>query len=183
MSLPPTRPPAPRDPEERERDCGRRGAPVVPQDPPPWIARMGAWATLVAFGVASIAVFVVRIPDTVEGPLEIQEGTAPERGDALEAVVLLEERSLTRFATGQRVRLALDAFPVERFGTVTGTLVALSQKALVTSTGKGFVAFVRLDAAAIGAGAERRPLRVGMKGTARVVVGERSIAEVLFGVR
>ena len=181
------------DPNERARagDGGEIGAPVVPQAPPPWIVRTGAWIALAAFVGAVLGSILVRIPDTVESPFFLASSADPEPGGepaaggvgaAPRARILLEERNLTRFAPGQRVRLSFEAYPPERFGTVTGVLERAGAASETTPIGAGFVGTVVLDSATIG-GRDPLPLRVGMRGTARITVGERTIAQVLLGLR
>lgn len=96
------------------------------------------------------------------------------------ARLLLQERGLSRLAGGQRVRLFLDAFPYQRYGTVVGRLDWISPAAVGPTEGAGFVALASLDQTFIKVRGESRVLRVGMKGEARIVVGSRRIIEYAF---
>jgi len=91
--------------------------------------------------------------------------------------LLLAEQGLARLSVGQRVRFFADAFPYQRYGTLTGTLSWISPSAVESRDGKQFVALVTLDREAFQVGGEARPLRVGMKGEARIVVGSRTLIE------
>ena len=173
----------PLDPEDRVGEGAGVGAPVVPQDPPPWIVRTGAWVAMAAFAAAVAGSILVRLPDAVEGPFVLAAAGDPAHVDAApRARILLDERNLTRFAAGQRVRLSFEAYPPERFGTVTAVLERTGTASEVTPIGTGFIGTAVLDASTVG-GRDPRPLLLGMKGTARITLGERSIAEVLLGLR
>jgi len=92
----------------------------------------------------------------------------------------LRETGLPRLVVGQQVRLFFEAFPYQRYGTVTGTLDWISPAAVQSQEGKTFVAFASPDQAYVMANGERRPLQVGMKGEARIVVGRRRLIEYAF---
>jgi multidrug resistance efflux pump len=96
------------------------------------------------------------------------------------ARLLLQERGLSRLAAGQRVRLFFEAFPYQRFGTITGRLDWISPAAVTSTDGSRFVALASLDQTSIRVKGELRPLRVGMKGEARVIVGSRRLIEYAF---
>lgn len=96
------------------------------------------------------------------------------------ARLMLKENGLPRLAVGQRVRLFLDAFPYQRYGTITGQLDWISPAAVASPGGPGFVAAVTLDRTTIGVHGEPRPVRVGMKGEARIIVGSRAPIEYAF---
>lgn len=96
------------------------------------------------------------------------------------ARLLIDEQRLARIAPQQRVRLFFDAFPFQRYGTITGRLDWISPAAVVSATGQQFVGLASLDSTSITVDGRPHPLRVGMKGYARIVVGTRSIAEIAF---
>jgi multidrug resistance efflux pump len=98
----------------------------------------------------------------------------------LAARLLLEEEGLPRLAPGQRVRLFFEAFPYQRYGSVEGTLEWVSPAAVSGGDIKGFVGRARLDRAEIMVDGQPRPLRVGMRGEARIVVGSRTPIEYVF---
>ena len=84
-------------------------------------------------------------------------------------------------AAGRPVRAAvLRAYPYERFGTGHGTIRWISPAAVASGEGERFVVHVALDAQALGAPGSARPLRAGMSGQARVVVGTRTMIEFVF---
>jgi multidrug efflux pump subunit AcrA (membrane-fusion protein) len=91
-----------------------------------------------------------------------------------------EEAGLPRLAVGQQVRLFFDAFPYQRYGTVTGQLEWISPAAAITSEGQSFAARAILDQTAFTSRGKNRPLEAGMKGEARIRVGSRTAAEYAF---
>lgn len=99
---------------------------------------------------------------------------------APEARLFLNEQGLSRLAPGQLVRLFFQAFPYQRFGTVDGRLVWISPAAISQTEGRSFVALASLGQTSIQAGGEASPLRVGMKGDARIITGHRSLWEYAF---
>ena len=96
------------------------------------------------------------------------------------ADLLIRDESLPRLAPGQRVRLFFDAFPYQRYGTVTGRLDWISPATVASEGSPSFVASVSLDQPYITVQGEHRPLRVGMKGESRVIVGSRTLLEYAF---
>jgi hemolysin D len=103
------------------------------------------------------------------------------RVDAMpHARLLLKEQGLPRLAVGQQVRLFFAAFPYQRYGTVTGRLDWISAAAVAFEEGRHFTAAASLDRTFIFVKAEQRPLRVGMKGEARIMVGSRRLIEYAF---
>ena len=96
------------------------------------------------------------------------------------ARLLVREGGLARLAVGQRVRLFLDAFPYQRYGTVTGHLEWISSATVASQEGRHFIAAAALDQTFISVKGDRRPLRVGMQGEARVIVGSRTLIEHAF---
>ena len=96
------------------------------------------------------------------------------------ARLLLKEQGLPRLAVAQRVRLFFAAFPYQRYGTVTGRLDWISPAAVASEEGRHFTAAASLDQTFIVVKGEQRPLRVGMKGEARIIVGSRRVIEYAF---
>lgn len=96
------------------------------------------------------------------------------------ARVVLQEQGLSRVAVGHRVRLFFDAFPYQRYGTVAGTLDWISPAAVVSTDGQSFIGLVRPTETFIRVNQTPRPLQVGMKGEARIVVGQRRLIEYAF---
>jgi len=89
----------------------------------------------------------------------------------------LTETGLARLAVGQRMRFFADAFPYQRYGTVRGTLSWISPSIVSSKDGQQFIATATLDQDAFQVGGQLKPLRVGMRGEARVVVGSRTLIE------
>ena len=52
---------------------------MLPEDPPPWVIRMGAWLFIAFFALALLASIVVKMPETVTAPfvLEPRDGGDP----------------------------------------------------------------------------------------------------------
>jgi multidrug efflux pump subunit AcrA (membrane-fusion protein) len=91
--------------------------------------------------------------------------------------LMLTEAGLARLTVGERLRFFSDAFPYQRYGTLTGTLSWISESAVLLGGGQQFIALAKLDRNAFEVGGQPKPLRVGMRGEARVVVGNRTLIE------
>jgi hemolysin D len=96
------------------------------------------------------------------------------------ASLSLKEQGLPRLYKTQSARLFFDAFPYQRYGSVTGVLDWVSPAAVRSPGGAHFVALVSLNQNSILIDGEPRPLRVGMEGEARIVVGSRLLIEFAF---
>jgi multidrug resistance efflux pump len=96
------------------------------------------------------------------------------------ARLVVRESGLARLAIGQRVRLFFDAFPYQRYGTVTGELKWISAAAVASDRGRQFTAAASIDRPFIRVKSEERPLRAGMQGEARIAVGSRALIEHAF---
>jgi membrane fusion protein len=97
------------------------------------------------------------------------------------ARMTLNEAGLPKLTIAQRVRYFFEAFPYQRYGAVTGKLDWISQSAVTTTDGTHFVALGSLDRYEISPRAGQvLPLRVGMKGEARIIVGGRTLIEYAF---
>ena len=96
------------------------------------------------------------------------------------ARLLLPESGLPKLATGQQARFFFEAFPYQRYGTVAAKLDWISPSAVSSPEGSHFVALASLDHTAIPVRRRPLPLRVGMKGEARIVVGRRTLIEYAF---
>jgi HlyD family secretion protein len=97
------------------------------------------------------------------------------------ARLLLGEERLALLLPDQPIRFFFDAFPYQRYGTITGRLDWISPAAVETEDGQQFIGLGSLDEDGLSVGGERRSLRVGMTGEARIMVGNRSVAEMVFG--
>jgi multidrug efflux pump subunit AcrA (membrane-fusion protein) len=94
--------------------------------------------------------------------------------------LLLQESGVPKLAPGQKVRLFFDAFPYQRYGTITGELQWISPAAVSSPEGQRFTGRATLDQTAFRTRGQERPLRVGMKGEARLLVGTRTLVEYAF---
>ena len=90
------------------------------------------------------------------------------------------EQGLPRLSAGQSVRFFFEAFPYQRYGTVTGKLDWISPAAVAAEGDRHFIADASLDRREISVAGQPRLLRVGMKGEARVIVGSRTLLEYAF---
>jgi multidrug efflux pump subunit AcrA (membrane-fusion protein) len=118
------------------------------------------------------------------------EGTVVRNGDELcqlapvdgqlRARLALPESGAPRVAPGQRLRLFFEAFPYQRYGSVTGNLEWISPAAIQSQEGHYFPAQAKLDQSAFTSSGQSKPLRAGMRGEAHLMVGSRTIAESVF---
>jgi membrane fusion protein len=94
------------------------------------------------------------------------------------ARMIVNEAGLARLALAQRIRFSFEAYPYQRYGVVGGKLDWISNSAVTAANGSHFVALASLDRADI---PRRRgkslPLRVGMRGDAHIIVGDRTPIE------
>jgi RTX toxin transport system membrane fusion protein len=93
----------------------------------------------------------------------------------------LNETGLPKLIVTQRVRYFFEAYPYQRYGTVTGKLDWISPSAVTTTDGSRFTALGSLDRYDISSRAGKvLPLRVGMRGDAHIIVGARTMIEYAF---
>src|SRR5215813_10628489 len=86
------------------------------------------------------------------------------------ARMTLNQAGLPKLTVTQRVRYFFEAYPYQRYGTVTGKLDWISPSAVRTSDGSHFTALGSLDCYDVSARAGKvLPLRVGMKGDAHII--------------
>jgi multidrug efflux pump subunit AcrA (membrane-fusion protein) len=100
--------------------------------------------------------------------------------ETLQAELSLPQGGLARIHPGQSVRLLLEAFPYQRYGVRGGRVRWASPSGVGSRETTTFPVLVDLDEQAIPADGESRPLLPGMRGTARVVVGRRTLVEYAF---
>jgi membrane fusion protein len=86
---------------------------------------------------------------------------------------------------GQDVRLAVDAFPYQRFGTVRGKVVTVATSSMSAQgeDGRPIVVYpvtVELEQPSVAAYGRREPLVSGMTLTARIVTEKQSLLQWLF---
>ena len=103
------------------------------------------------------------------------------KGSKPRARMILNEAGLPKLAVGQRVRYFFEAFPYQRYGTVTGNVEWISPSAVTATEGSHFVALGSLDRYEIASHTgQALALRVGMKGDAHIIVGGRTLIEYAF---
>ena len=96
------------------------------------------------------------------------------------ARLALSEAGLPRLALGQRVRFFFEAFPYQRYGAVNARLDWISPSAVVTPEGPRFVGLASVDTSENSGKKKPLPIRVGMRGEARIVVGRRTLIQYAF---
>jgi len=97
------------------------------------------------------------------------------------ARITLNETGLSKLIAAQRIRYFFEAYPYQRYGTVTGKLDWISPSAVTSTDGSHFTALGSLDRYDISSRAGKvLPLRVGMRGDAHIIVGGRTMIEYAF---
>ena len=103
------------------------------------------------------------------------------RGDAQPRARLnVSDAGVPRLKVGQKVRFFLDAFPYQRYGAVDAKLDWISPSVITSPDGPRFVALASLEDTVTSKRKQPLPLRVGMRGEARVMVGKRTMIESAF---
>ncbi|WP_374284690.1 HlyD family efflux transporter periplasmic adaptor subunit [Novosphingobium sp.] len=106
-------------------------------------------------------------------------------GAKLRAELAVPSAAIGFVRPGQEVRLAIDAFPYQRFGTVTGTVQTVASSAINAQGPNGttvavYPVTVALKQSAIRAYGRAEPLVSGMSLTARIVTEKQSLLQWLF---
>jgi membrane fusion protein len=106
-------------------------------------------------------------------------------GAKLRAELAVPSAAIGFIKPGQEVRLAIDAFPYQRFGTVTGTVQTVASSAINAQGPNGttvavYPVTVALKQSAIRAYGRTEPLVSGMSLTARIVTEKQSLLQWLF---
>jgi multidrug efflux pump subunit AcrA (membrane-fusion protein) len=96
------------------------------------------------------------------------------------ARLFVREPGMPRLAAMQEVRLFFDAFPYQRYGTIHAKLDWISPATVATADGAVFTARAILDTACFSSRGHQLPVRAGMKGEARIIVGDRTAVEYIF---
>ena len=86
---------------------------------------------------------------------------------------------------GQEVRLAIDSFPYQRFGTIKGRVSTVASSTVSTqgpngATVSAYPVVVTLDQSTVSAFGRAEPLVSGMSLTARIVIEKQSLLQWLF---
>lgn len=101
-------------------------------------------------------------------------------GERLQAALTVPQTGLSRVRPGLTVRLLYEAFPYQRYGVRTGVIRWTSPAGTPVNGAPEFRAFADLAEQSIHVDGEDRQLLPGMKGTALVVVGRRSVISHAF---
>lgn len=106
-------------------------------------------------------------------------------GSVLRAELAVSGAAIGFVKPGQQVRLAIDAFPYQRFGTVTGKVLTVASSAVSAqgpngSTVATYPVTVTLDQKQITAFGRQEALVSGMSLTARIITEKQSLLQWLF---
>jgi len=109
-------------------------------------------------------------------------------GERLQVELALGQQAVARVREGQGAKLLYDAFPYQRFGVKFGrvrwvgpaTALPSSSAQDSPAASRAFRALIDGDDSTIVVSGEPRPLLVGMRGSARVVGGQRSLISFAF---
>jgi HlyD family secretion protein len=97
------------------------------------------------------------------------------------ARLVVKESGVPRLAVGQRARFFFDAFPYQRYGVVDGTVDWISPSTVPTADGAPrFIALASIQDTPTKKRKAPLSMRVGMGGSARIVVGRRTMIETFF---
>ena len=101
-------------------------------------------------------------------------------GEKLQADLTVPQAGTARVRPGQGIKLLYDAFPYGRYGVRFGIVRWVSPANLGSETNAGFHAFADIEDETITVDGQPRPLRAGMRGTAKIVLGKRSLITYAF---
>jgi HlyD family type I secretion membrane fusion protein len=120
----------------------------------------------------------VKVGDVLERGKAVVE-IAEQRGFLFEAVVPSEE--VGRLKVGMPVRVKLDAFDYQKYGTAAGTVVFIAPDSSVPEGQRAATYLVRieLDGDEVGRGDHHGRIKLGMLGTAEIVTGRESLLPLL----
>jgi multidrug efflux pump subunit AcrA (membrane-fusion protein) len=107
-------------------------------------------------------------------------GQLAHRDEQPHARLRLDEAALGRLQAKQHVRFFFDAYPYQRYGSVTGQLDWITPAAVTAPEASQFMAVASLDETSVHGAGRLLPLRVGMRGEARILVGSRTLVEFIF---
>ncbi len=148
---------------------------LFPTTLPSWVARSLGWFLALLFLAASAGSFLIRVPETIPCPFVL----APSEGKIV-AQLSVPEEAMAEVRPGQPVKLLLNAFPYQRYGARDAKIVAMSPAVTGTPEGQVFHATALLADQSITAGGISHPLRPGMRGEARIIVGRRTLIDYVF---
>src|SRR5206468_1238203 len=86
-----------------------------------------------------------------------------------------------RLKVGMPVRVKLDAFDYQRYGTAAGTVVFIAPDSSVPEGQRtaAYLVRIELDGDEVGRGEQHGHVKLGMAGTAEVVTGRESLLSLL----
>ncbi len=90
-----------------------------------------------------------------------------------QARLVLPEAQMQRLQIGQHARLFLTAYPYQRYGSVQVEIAWISPAPVSNASTPGFVALASLQS-----NPGKLPIRIGMTGEARILVGRRTLLEL-----
>ncbi|TRD12730.1 HlyD family efflux transporter periplasmic adaptor subunit [Erythrobacter insulae] len=116
---------------------------------------------------------------------QTQVMTVIPAGAKLRAELNVPSQAIGFVKVGQEVRLAIDAFPYQRFGTVTGTIQTVAASAISQQAANGAIisvypVVVELQETQISAFGREEKLVSGMSLTARIITEDQTLIEWLF---
>ncbi len=77
---------------------------------------------------------------------------------------------------GQQVKLLYEAFPYQRYGVRFGEVESVNPAGVDTGAGRVFRALARVSESSVRVRGRDRPILAGMAGSAKIIVGHRSVA-------
>lgn len=136
---------------------------------------------------APVAGMVTALTGRVGQPVSpgVQLMAIVPRGARMNAELAVPSNAIGFVKPGQEVRLALDAFPYQRFGTVAGTIRSVPASAINTTGPNGttvaiYPVVVEVHQPRIEAFGRQESLVPGMSLTARVIAERQSLLKWLF---
>jgi multidrug resistance efflux pump len=121
----------------------------------------------------------VKVGDILERGRPMAE-IAEQKGFVVEAAVPSED--VGRLRVGMPVRVKLDAFDYQRYGTATGTVRSISADSSVPQGGRAVVYAVRIDIDGdeVGHGQYRGQIKLGMAGQAEIITGQETLLSLFL---
>ncbi|WP_187335191.1 HlyD family secretion protein [Novosphingopyxis iocasae] len=118
------------------------------------------------------------------GPQAAVMSIVPE-SSRLQAELIVPSSAIGFVRVGQQVRISLDAFPYQRFGTLPATITSIASTPIAFPTSEGgtipgYLVIARLDESHVRAYGNEESLLAGMTLTARIVTERQSLIEWLF---
>jgi membrane fusion protein len=106
-------------------------------------------------------------------------------GSRMQAELRVPPSAIGFIKPGQRVRVAIDAFPYQQFGSLSGTVKSVAKSATVPQVASEekaafYAVIVSLDATVVRAFERNEPLVSGMTLNARIITNKRTLLEWLF---